>query len=99
MKNLYLAFRIWLATRRANKTYRALRAIRDSKRSGFTLIDLSMDEILAKQNYVPWLNFRTGKIDVAMMLEHVGSVSEKHLRADGYSEEEIKKIRAPYEIL
>lgn len=35
-------------------------------------------------------------VDVAANLESIGSVSVEHLRADGYSEREIERIRAPY---
>lgn len=36
-------------------------------------------------------------IDVAAILESLGSVSEEHLREDGYSEDEIKRIRSAYQ--
>lgn len=38
-------------------------------------------------------------IDVAHILETCGAVSEAHLREDGFSEEDIKCIRIPYERL
>lgn len=35
-------------------------------------------------------------IDIAAMIERLGAVSRDHLRADGYTEEQIDKIRAAY---
>ncbi len=45
-----------------------------------------------------WLNDAVEhNADVAQKIEAVGAVSEEHLREDGYTEEQIKEIRKPYE--
>jgi len=36
------------------------------------------------------------EVDIAQVIEDLDGVSVEHLRSDGYSEEEIKRIRAPY---
>lgn len=37
------------------------------------------------------------KIDVAAMMESVGALSVEHLKEDGYTDEEIKRIRKAYD--
>jgi hypothetical protein len=37
------------------------------------------------------------EVDIARLLEVNGAVSVEHLRKDGYTEEQIKEIRKPYE--
>lgn len=44
---------------------------------------------------VPWVVDKL--VDVAAIIEHIGAISEGHLRADGFTEEEIKHIRRAYE--
>ena len=44
--------------------------------------------IISKEENIPY--------DIAGAIERAGGVSETHLRKDGYSEEDIKRIRAPY---
>lgn len=41
--------------------------------------------------------FPGGLVDIAAFLEEIGSVSVEHLREDGFSPEEIARIRRPYE--
>ena len=38
-------------------------------------------------------------VDIAAIAEQEGAVSVEHLRNDGYSEEEIKRIRVPYDAM
>ena len=55
--------------------------------------------------YHPWEDWVNSKIvtiennlvDIAALLENIGAVSVKHLQDDGYTEEQIKQIRAAYE--
>lgn len=42
-------------------------------------------------------DYIAGVIDAAKMIEDADALSEDHLREDGYTEDEIKRIRAPYE--
>lgn len=48
-------------------------------------------DILTWQRYI-----KGNKFDVARRIEELGAISVDHLRKDGYSEEEIARIRAPY---
>lgn len=38
-------------------------------------------------------------VDVAKVIEDIGANSVKHLRNDGYTEEQIKQIRKPYDVV
>lgn len=40
--------------------------------------------------------FHNNTIDIAYILEKKGAIAEEHLRSDGYTEDEICKIREPY---
>lgn len=43
-----------------------------------------------------FFNEETGLVDVAAWIESCGALSPKHLRRDGYSEEDIVRIRKPF---
>lgn len=42
--------------------------------------------------------YANGKWDAALSIERAGSVNVSHLRADGFSEEDIKRIRYVYDL-